>query len=337
MENKKFLTQELVTRAGKYSFFKHLGILPSADKLLSRQGKTYDTLRDLKNDPHVWACIQSRKSGLLSLSWSLEGTSPRKSEIERILDELDIYSLFCDILEAPLFGFQPLEIVWDYNSKSQLGFVPKKIEAKPQEWFFFDGENKLRIRGESVDASAVAPPEKILCVFHDASYQNPYGTSLLSKCYWSCTFKNGALRFWINFMEKFGMPVVLGKYNRGASESEIKDLLDALSSMSENSVIVSPMDIDISLEDPARSSSVELYHELIKLMNAEISKAILSQTLTTELDTGSYAASQTHLSIRKEVIKSDINLVERCLNNLIRLIYQVNGFDKDDIKFKMGK
>jgi len=130
------------------------------------------------------------------------------------------------------------------------------------------------------------------------------------------------------------MPVLLGKYTRGAGDEEIQKLAEVLADMTENSVIVSPADIEITMQEAARTSSVELYYQLIKLCNAEISKAILSQTLTTELDSGSYAVSQTHYSIRREVIRSDVHLAERAINQLINIICQINSIEHKP-KFKL--
>jgi phage gp29-like protein len=63
---------------------------------------------------------------------------------------------------------------------------------------------------------------------------------------------------------------------------------------------------------------------MIKFCNSEISKVILSQTLTSDVSTGSYAASKTHNEIRKDVIKKDVKLIEKTMNRIIRMFYEVN-------------
>ncbi len=327
MPEKRNLTRELVTRNSRYSFMSYIGMLPNPDKILSRTGKSIDVYRDLKNDPHVWSCIQSRKSGVLSLEHILipNGMSDAKvREISKIINGLDIYQVIRDILEAPLFGFQPIEITWETTAGGRKYFLPKKIQAKPQEWFFFDGEGNLRFRKKGEPKGVELPERKFICVRYEPGYLNPYGNALLSKCYWPVTFKNGGMRFWVNFMEKFGMPILTGQYTRGASFDESRKLAEELANMTEDAVIVTPSDIDIKLHEANRSSSVDLYKDLIKHCNAEVSKAILSQTLTTELEMGSYAASKTHFRIRQEVIQSDIKLVESAINTLIRYIVDLN-------------
>ncbi len=327
MKNQKYLTKEILTRDIQNSFYKYLDILPNPDKILSRTGKTIETYRELKNDAHLWSCIQSRKSGVLSLENRInQGKSSQyiTNEIESIFDSLDLYQIIRDILEAPLFGYQPLEIIWEVAGRNNKMIVPKQIVAKPQEWFYYDGKGELKFRKAGKFKGEEIPPMKIINVQFESSYMNPYGNSLLAKCYWPLKFKNGGLRFWINFTEKYGMPMLVGQYSRGASQDEVQKLADSLNDMTQDAIIVTPMDVKVEMKEAVKSTSVELYRELIKHCNAEISKAILSQTLTTELDKGSYAAAQTHYRIRREVILSDIRLVESTLNKIIKYIVDLN-------------
>ncbi len=303
------------------------GILPNPDSVLKRTGKTIEAYRELKNDAHVWSCIQSRKSGLLSLDFRIVANGAAASivkELETIFRRLDLNRIEREILEAPLFGYQPMEIIWELRHGKRTTIVPVDFVAKPQEWFFFDSERNLRYKKQGEPKGVVVPKHKIINVLYETSYLNPYGSPLLQKCYWPVVFKNGSLKFWVNFTEKFGMPILMGHYGRGGSQEEAEKLADSLSELVEDSVIVVPSDINLELHEAAKSTSSALYRDLIKFCNAEISKAILSQTLTTELDMGSYAASQTHFKIRKEVILSDIRLVESTMNKLIEAIIDLN-------------
>jgi phage gp29-like protein len=313
--------------AKRKDYSKLFSALPNPDSILRKTGKTIVAYRELLQDAHLWSCVQSRKSGILSLDYRIvQGESSEfvKKEIELIFNSLDVQSIISDILEAPLYGWQPIEIVWDFIGKVHQIAVPIKICAKPQEWFCFNNDGDLIFIGDK-SAQGIKPPEyKFICPKNSAGYLNPYGHSLLSKCYWSVIFKNTGLKNWVNFSEKYGMPILMGQYTRGSTNEEAERLALALAQMTEDSVIVAPADINITLHEAVRSTSVELYKELIKYCNAEISKALLSQTLTTELDMGSYAAAQTHYKVRKEVIQSDIKLVESSLNKIIQYIVDLN-------------
>jgi phage gp29-like protein len=137
------------------------------------------------------------------------------------------------------------------------------------------------------------------------------------------------MRFWINFIEKFGKPTIIATVGNPLSEElppdeELQKHLVQLQKMQEQNTIVTAGNIKIELHDNNKSGNVELYKELINICNAEISKAILSQTLTTEIDGGSFAAAKTHLEIRNEVVHSDMELVEKSMNEIISNICTLN-------------
>jgi phage gp29-like protein len=71
---------------------------------------------------------------------------------------------------------------------------------------------------------------------------------------------------------------------------------------------------------------------MINHCNSEISKTLLSETLTTEIDSGSFAAAQTHFRVRKEVVISDSKIVENSINKLIsyavKINFNINKFPK---------
>ncbi len=322
----KSLTKELISRGGSVSFFKHLGMLPNPDKILRNKG--YDAVRNLTNDPHVRSCIQSRKAGVLSLETQLRQDNSDNTVykfVKKALKTLDIQSIIRNILDAPLYGFQVLEIIWN---KNQSGYWPNKVIARKQEFFELGGDGNMYYKSPAGLQNQLLPEYKFLVAIYEKSAAKPYGESLLAKCFWPTTFKNGGMRFWVNYIEKFGMPAVIAQYQRGASQDEINKLAEILSEMSDENIMVTPEDITIEMKETNKASSAELFHALIKHCNSEISKALLSQTLTTELDGGSLAAAETHFKVREEIIHSDIGLVEKMINDLIGMIVSLNFVGK---------
>jgi phage gp29-like protein len=303
-----------------------MNILPNPDRILRTNLGRYQVLRDLKNDPHVWSCIQSRKSGLMSLEWALiqnESSEGIYRIISEFLKKIDVFALTRDILEAPLFGFQPFEIIWKLSEDKQKIILPERIIPRLQELFIFDKNGNIKLSNSMINNEELSA-YKILVAGYEANSINPYGHSLLSKCFYPVTFKNGGLKIWLNFIEKFGSPLIMGQYQRGTTQDEIEKFADSLNLMAQDAVIVAPSDINVEFKEAAKSTSSELFRDLLKFCNTEISKAILSQTLTTEIDIGSYAATEIHFRIRKEVILSDARLVETFINKIIKMIFELN-------------
>ena len=65
--SKKSLTEEIATRKRALNFYSLANILPDPDIVLRKQGKDVRVYKELPCDPHVFACVQSRKSGVLTI------------------------------------------------------------------------------------------------------------------------------------------------------------------------------------------------------------------------------------------------------------------------------
>lgn len=304
-------------------YSRYMNFLPNPDKIFRKTGSSYEAYRDLKNDAHLWSCIQSRKSGVLHLDYTINSEDMTiEDELKKLFENFDLQQLIRDILEAPLFGFQVIEIIWKYDSNIKK-LMPDRFIARAQENFVFDSFGEIKFKGRLENDNRL-PEKKFLVSRYESSSLNPYGESLLSKCYWPVIFKKGGIRFWVRFIEKFGMPLLTGQFKRGATFDESQKLANDLANMTQDSVIIAPTDVEIMMHEAKSNNSAELYRDLVKHCNAEISKALLSQTLTTELEMGSYAASKTHFRIRREVILSDIRIVENTINELIKYIVDLN-------------
>ncbi len=330
----------VATSINAYQMSNLLRELPNPDKVLSQNGNKYEVLNDLLSDPHVFSCIQSRKSGTLKHLWSIdcsESASSAKIFLESIFKKLKIEKIITGILDAPLFGWAPLEVYWQTREDGYI--VPVDIVLKPQEWFFFEDSTKgLRFRHKDFQEGIPVPDKKFFICQHEDTYQNPYGKPILSKCFWPVFFKKEAIKSWARFCEKFGIPTIIAKVDMGTT-SEIKEkILEQLEELtSEGSGVVENEMLEIV--DGSNANSPEIFMKQVLFHNSEISKAILSQTLTTEQgDTGSYAMSQTHLQVRDDVIDSDKKLVEYWFNKLIKWIIEINSYETSEIpKFLLYK
>lgn len=309
-------------------------IMPNPDLILQKNNATLEVYNELLCDAHLSSCVQSRKSGTMSLEWQIVSKDEDLNNfVTDILNKINIRQVVSEILDATLFGFKPLEINWQYVNNFVL---PVAVEGKPPWWFEFDKWNTLRFKRKFGDSVAV-PPRKFLIPKHNATYANPYGEALLSKCFYPVLFKKGTLKLWTTYAERFGMPRVHGQLDVGKTVEEAKELFNMLEQLQQDGVIVTDDNVKIQFLDSNSNYSTDVYRSLIVFCNAEISKVILSQTLTTEQgDTGSYAMSQTHLQVRKDVIDADKKLVEYWINKLIEWIIEFNfGKTAETPKFIM--
>ncbi|MBN2895040.1 MAG: DUF935 family protein [Campylobacterales bacterium] len=321
------LLSELATHQNATGFISFLNILPDPDPVLKKQGKNLSIYKELTSDDHLFSVMGTRIAGVRSKEWAIDrgGSKTRQAKIidDLFKNRIKPFELMGAIMEAPFFGYSVMEVVWERRDGL---YLPARIVGKPKEWFAFTPSGELLLKTKANPSGESVPAFKFLVARSRASYENPYGEKILSRCFWPVVFKKGGIRFWVTFAEKYGMPFLVGKKPRGTSKEETEALADQLENMVQDAIGVIPDDASIEIKEASgKASSADVYERLAAFMNASISKAVLGQTLTTEVgDTGSYAASQTHDQVRGDLVDEDTHLVEDTINTLIGWIWELN-------------
>ncbi len=319
------LNQHIATRgrsdAGSFSGAN----LPNPDPILKAQGKDITVYRDLRSSALVGGNIRRRKASVLSLERGIKrGDAPIKVErfIRDWLTDLDMDRIIRELLDAPLFGYQPVELMW---RPVGMNLVPEDLLGKPAEWFFYDKDNELRFRSkEAGQDGELCDPQRFIVARQDATYANPYGFPDLSMCFWPATFMKGGLKFWVQFTEKYGSPWVIGKHPRGATDGETDLLLDSLEAMVQDAVAAIPDDSSVQIIEAAgKAGSAEVYRELLEYCRSEINVAMLGQNQTTEKDS-TRASATAGAEVTKDIRDGDAGIVAASLNAVIRRIVDIN-------------
>jgi phage gp29-like protein len=318
------LSNEIATRQRSIDFYSLGMYLPNPDPVLKKMGKDIAVYNELMSDGHLGGCVTSREAGVKSLEWMIDrdkAPSRQATVISDVFDNMDIDNILSEMLKAPLFGYSPLEVLWERVG----GYIlPKDIVGKPHEWFVFDEGNKLRFRTKTNYNGKELPPRKFLLARHKPTYQNPYGFAELSRCFWPVTFKRGGFKFWVKFAEKYGMPFLWGKLPRGLDQKEYDALADSLENMVQDAIAVTPDDASVEMLTVEGQASGDIYRNLISECKSEVSIALLGQNLTTEVKGGSFAATKAHMEVRKDITESDKKVCERVFNELIGWIFELN-------------
>lgn len=335
MALEKSMKEEIASRQRSRDYANFNMYLPNPDPVLKKQGRDIDVYKELRGDAHVGADILKRKAGVRSLEWEITGDQGQVlSFVQECFDALDVYSLISESLDAALFGYRPLEVIWEKRGGR---VAPGRVEGKPPEWFRYSADNELLFLSREQWSGEPVPPYKFIVARNEPSYENPYGIAALSACFWPVVFKRGGLKFWVTFTEKYGMPWVVGKYARGTNQTEIDKIVESLDNMIQDAVAAIPDDSSVTIiEAGGKGASADIYEKMLHFCNAEISKAIVGQTLTTEVGSnGSYAASKTHAQVLQDVINSDARMIESAMNTLIGWIVELNFGSAARPKFVM--
>ncbi|MBK6418477.1 MAG: DUF935 family protein [Ignavibacteria bacterium] len=271
------------------------------------------------------------KEGVTKLLWSLqiEDGDPNGEEMKDILATMleqrngGYARIIGDILDARSYGYQPMEVYWKRDGKR---VIPYDLVGKPQTWFNFSEENELLMRTKDTPNGVAVPAYKFLVPTYDGSFTNPYGLGILATCFWPVTFKKGGLRFFVTYVEKYGMPWMVGKHDY--SDTKFIDAFrDQLENLVQDGVaIIKKEEEEIDYLDASSAGSSEVYGTLRQQMIDEINLAVLGHESATQSVPGQLGNEDSAEGIRSDIIAAGSRLVEQTMSTLIAWTYQLNGW-----------
>ena len=320
---KQDLIRVIASRANAIDYWAFMHYLPNPDPVLKKMGKDISAYREILSDSHVGGCVRRRKAAIKGLEWRITPTGNEKTDeiLTALFDRLPMSHIISQILDATLFGYQALEVMWE--SKDGL-LLPVAIVGKPQEWFVFDEENQLMLRTKDNCNGDLVPEKKFLLATQQADFLNPYGRADLAMCFWAATFKKGGFKFWLEFMEKYGSPWLVGKHPRQAQIHEIDELLDSMEKMLGTAVAAIPEDSSIDLKESAsKGASSQVFDDFLRYCKSEIAIALLGQNQTTEAE-ANRASATAGLEVTRDIRNDDASLVEGVFNQLLAWICELN-------------
>lgn len=332
-DSKKPVLNEIATVNRDPLFMDYIGrTLLNPDKTLKSEGggKGIELYEDLMRDPEIRQAMQTRRLAITGREWEVIPVSDRRQDqkiaefVTKALKRCNFDNSRKALLSAIVLGFKVAEIIWEYAEGS---IWIKQIIGKPSRRFTFDLQNNLRMLTIKNMIEGEELPQRKFQVFSWGSDNgSPFGFGLGSSLYWLDWFGKNSLKFWMIFADKFGSPTAIGKYPPGTQKDQQDALMSALEAIQQESAIKIPDTMVIELLEAARTGSVDTYERLCNYLDTKKTKLILGQTLTSEVgDKGSYAASQTHNDVRKEIVKADADELCESLNGqLIKWLVDYN-------------
>jgi phage gp29-like protein len=274
---------------------------------------------------------------------------------------LSIDSAIVDMLDAIGKGFSATEIIWDRSGRE---WFPRELKWRDPRWFMFDwiSGSELLVRTLKEETITGAPakaassdggktphfagdglagglrdgiqpmtaslaPFKFITHFSKAKAGLPIRGGLARAAGWSYLFKNYILKDWVTFTEVFGQPLRVGKYHPGATEIDKQTLLQAVANIGTDAAAIIPESMMIEFTEARQGGSSELYRSFCEYLDAQVSKAVLGQTLTTEMSSsgGSRAAAEVHDAVRRDILAADARRLGETLGrDLVRPIIDLN-------------
>lgn len=293
----------------------------------------HDLFIDMEEkDAHLYAEMSKRRRAILTVPWSIapprNASAAEKTLAETLAAQMrdipNFEDVLLDMMDAIGHGFANLEIEW---ARDGAGWLPDAITHRPQSWFMFDAETRtqLLLRNDAFTGEALQPFGWISHI-HRAKSGYTARAGLHRILAWPYLYKNYSVRDLAEFLEIYGLPLRMGKYPLGASDTEKSTLLDAVVSLGHNAAGIMPESMSIEIQEAAKGSEGP-YLAMMQWAESSISKAILGGTLTSQADgkSSTNALGNVHNEVRHDILEADARQVAATLTDtLLRYLVELN-------------
>lgn len=315
------------------------------------KGLLFEEIRS--RDLRIGGICQTRKLAPASKEWKVETNDiERQKFIADILNNIDLQHIITSIIEAQIQGVTMFEINWDIINNR---IVPIELRRIPNWLLAYDDiqdEYKILDAGNTdlfqMKISTVTTDDRIdlsgfkmididerkLLEVESSDNMNPNGfrNGCIDGLIWIYFLKNYGLKDYATYLELFGNPMRIGKYDplnsNPATEQKLINAVKEFGNLSW-AVLSNDMSIEFPVE-PGKASTSDLFKNYLNYLDEEIAIRVLGQTLTSSIgERGSYAAAAVHNAVRNDILLSDLALCERKINELIRKIIDLNFSDNN--------
>lgn len=294
--------------------------LRSADS--GRVKSLYDLFEDVLIDGVLADAVSKRIDAVLNSELAfLDRDGKEVEEIADIMDTTDWEELLRQILNERIYGRSGVEFICTPDSFHVAPIPAKHINLR----------NKCIVINDSDDKGVPYEGDTSLLVLgHERSY------GLLLKATPFAIYKRGGFGDWSQWIELFGMPQRIGKYNTYDPESR-KLLEQALEQAGSASYVVIPREAEVETKEAGKGNGAS-YNEFRQACNEEMLITILGQTLTTvQGENGARSLGEVHKEVEEGKNKSDMRFVQRVLNNHVLPLLEARGYPVNGGKFIFPK
>lgn len=287
-------------------------ILRDADQgQLTAQAQLFDDMLD--RDAHLRAEYDKRRSAPVALDWSIEppsnATAAEKAAAgyaeETLRDTVDdLEDVILAMMEGPGFGLSGIELQWDRLGRDWIpGFHPR-----PQTWFTTDLQ---RAEVRLADGSAYgAPLQPMGWILHTpAKIKTGYlgRAGLFRACLWPFLYKAYSIGDFAEFLETYGLPIIVGKYMSGASDEEKGSLLRAVTALGHDARAIMPEGMALEIQTVTGGAGGSHHLAMVDWADRAQSKAILGQTTSSEAKATGLGSgvADLHGEVRHDILRSD--------------------------------
>lgn len=310
-DNRPLIVQQIVVKAPQrrvYDVGDWRAALRSADA--GKAKYLYDLFDDIMIDGVLSNAVDKRIQAVLNAEVVfMDARGKENDAVVRLIDTSAWETLVHEIMNRRFYGRAAVELSFRDGFAVE-AIKPKYIDLHNHRILFDDSG----MTGVSYDGDS-----------HMLVLGRPDDFGLLLKAAPYAIWKRGGFGDYAQWIELFGMPQRIGKYNTYDPASR-RLLEEAFEKAGSAPYIVIPKESEIETRD-GNTGSGSSYNEFREANNEEMLITILGQTLTTvQGERGARSLGEVHLEVEAAKHASDLRFVQRTLNERVIPMLSARGF-----------
>lgn len=263
--------------------------------------KLLDLYEDVRLDGHLTGLVEKRIAFILNKALHFESRDgERVDAMEELLESEVFYDIITQLMESRFFGLSGLEFI----PGAALHFKPiprKHIKIE---------RGIIALTQNDITGIPYADNKQLWIV------GKPFHMGLYLQCAPYAIFKKGNMSDWAQFIEIFGQPFRVGRYDTHDTETRIA-LKQALDNMGSSFAAMIPKQAEFEIMDGKQSNANgDLQAKFREACNEELSVIILGNTETTGKAQGSgYAIAKEHGRQQSYIHQRDMSWLLQQLNS----------------------
>jgi phage gp29-like protein len=287
---------------------------------------------------HYRGVLDTRKRAVAALEWSADAAgdaAQAKGDAELVASgfkKIKLREAVADAMDAVGKGFAVLQVFWDTSKRP---WLPVRLEWCDPRWFSWGEDGRTpHLRDDGGDKPLSDYPYRFIVHTPHLKSGLPIRGGLARAVAWAYCFANFSLTDWVVFLEIYGQPLRLGKYDPLTAHSrsaDIEVLEAAVRNLGSDASAVIPKDMMIEFIQSSARGNADLYENLLRYLDARVSILVLGQTGTTEGTPGRLGNDTAQQEVRYDILDADAGALGDTLSaTLARWIVELNHGPREE-------
>lgn len=279
----------------------------------------------LESEPLYASHLQTRRLAVMSCPWRVVSpSSPRLAEEEtEMLRRAGLTRAIGALADAVATGYAGCAVDWAPGCSSVRGFLP----VAPDRWVFDDGGNPAlsSLSGEDAPLSGFHPAQ-FLFVTATGRTGLPSRRGAMRTLLWLHCFKHASFKDWTSFLERFGVPFMLGKLPSGNySDARMRtELLRAIQAIRSGGGGVATTESEVQAINAMSSANTDAFERFQRYCDELATLVILGQLASSD-HAGGLSRGTAQEAVRQDILAADCENVAPAVQSLVEWHLRLSG------------